>query len=308
MRTNVPFYPKICYNISVEGRKQGVILMKNALTLLFYDIGISRKTLDWLYHNADQETYRQLLYENLDLAILSDKDRDLLRDSKRVADSYKRVKKILRDHQHYGIKCVSQYDAHYPQQLRNIKKPPLFLFYKGDLSLLNQPALTAVVGTRQPSNDTIENIHHLIKQLTTREVTTISGLALGTDTEAHKATIANSGKTIAVLPSSLTGIYPRSNAYLANKIANSGGLTITPFYRPEIHKYQFIERNRIVAALSRLVIIAECKEKSGTMHTARFAHDFNRQLFCFNNQSSGIRKIKNEYGARTYYGLQSQKV
>lgn len=62
----------------MEGiRKQGVILMKNALTLLFYDIGISRKTLDWLYHNADQETYRKLLYENLDIAILSDKDREL---------------------------------------------------------------------------------------------------------------------------------------------------------------------------------------------------------------------------------------
>lgn len=281
--------------------------MKKALTLLLHDLGISKSALHWLYNNADKQMYYDVLHNPNKPAILSEKDREILADSKKINDCIDYVSKLLRANEKQGIKYVCIFESYYPEQLRNLENPPLFLFYKGNLNLLKTPGLTSIVGTRQPTNDTIENVHHLATELVKRHVVTISGLAKGTDTAAHEATLNAGGKTIAVLPTPLMNIYPKENKSLADKIVRNGGLVISTYYRSKVQKYQFIERNHFIAALSRFMVIAECDTKSGTMHAARFAHEKGCHLFCFNNNSAGIRQIQEQYGASTYYGLQLQK-
>lgn len=282
--------------------------MKKTLTLLLHDLGISKSALYWLYQNADKQMYYDVLHNPNKPAILSEKDLEILTDSKKINDRIDYISKLLKAHEKQGIKYVCIFESYYPEQLRNLENPPLFLFYKGNLNLLKTPGLTSIVGTRQPSNDTIKNVHHLASELVKRNVLTISGLAKGTDTAAHEATLNAGGKTIAVLPTPILSIYPKENSALAEKIVRNGGLVISTYYRSKVHKYQFIERNHFIAALSRFMVVAECDAKSGTMHAARFGYEEGCHLFCFNNDSSGIRQIQEQYGARTYYGLQNQNI
>jgi len=133
----------------------------------------------------------------------------------------------------------------------------------------------------------------------------VSGLALGTDIRAHRTTLNRNGKTIAVLPSPIDSVTPKSHNADAMEILNKNGLLISEYYKnePFLNKNNYIHRNRIISGLSNVVIVAECSEKSGTMHTARFAYKQNRQLFCFNNDSTGVRKILKSNSAKIYRNI-----
>lgn len=181
------------------------------------------------------------------------------------------------------IKTVTILDSEYPKCLHDMgyNKPPL-LYYIGDLSLCDECNL-AVVGTRKPSEWSKLIEPRLIKKalgLTCFNI--VSGLALGCDTLAHEAALENGAKTIAVLPSGLSKIYPSKNSELAKEIIESGGCLIseyTPF--EDVNKYSFIARDKIIAALSSAVIAIECGSKSGTMETIKAAHKLNRKIGCY---------------------------
>ena len=163
------------------------------------------------------------------------------------------------------------------------------LFYKGNLELLNKPKI-AIVGSRKASKYTKEITFLLAKKLS-KKFTIVSGGALGVDTEAHKGAYPN---TIFVSPSSLDIIYPKSNETLIKNIYKNS-LAISEYeknYRP--YKYTFLQRNRIIVALSEFVIIAEANIKSGSMRSYEWAKEYNKKIYVLPhriNESSGTRYL-----------------
>ncbi|MEI6480896.1 MAG: DNA-processing protein DprA [Candidatus Saccharibacteria bacterium] len=148
------------------------------------------------------------------------------------------------------------------------------LFYLGDsfLELLDKPCV-AIVGSRKVSPYGSFVTTQLATELARAGVVIISGLALGVDSIAHHAAVKAGGKTIAVLPCGLDTIYPASHRNLAKQILQNGGALVSEYDigggTPQ--KYQFIARNRIIAALSQVVLLTEAAAKSGSLHTAHFA-------------------------------------
>jgi DNA processing protein len=138
----------------------------------------------------------------------------------------------------------------------------------------------AIVGTRKPTSYGKEVAHKLAYDLAKRGVVVISGLALGIDSIAHKATIEAGGKTIAVLANSVDQIYPRTNQDLANKITESEGAILSEYEPPtDARDYQFLARNRIVSGLSDAVIVIEAAARSGTLATVSHALEQGKEVF-----------------------------
>lgn len=195
-----------------------------------------------------------------------------------------------------GISVVTIKSNTYSKLLSEIDNPPLVLYAKGNINLLNSVSV-AIVGTRRASRYGKEVTEKFSKELASSGVTIVSGLADGVDTFAHTACLEAKGKTIAVLGSGLNEIYPATNTNLANKIVDSGGLIISehkPNEKPQT--YYFPVRNRIIAGLSRAVLITEATEKSGSMHTKNYALEFGRELFVVPGRitdiySAGCNKI-----------------
>ena len=163
------------------------------------------------------------------------------------------------------------------------------LFCKGNLELLNKPKI-AIVGSRKASKYTKEITYLLAKKLSKKFVI-ISGGALGVDTEAHKGAFPN---TILVSPASLDLIYPKSNENLIKNIYKEA-LAISEYeknYKP--YKHTFLERNRIIVALSEFVIITEANIKSGSMRSFEWAKEYNKKVYVIPhrlNESSGTRYL-----------------
>lgn len=176
-----------------------------------------------------------------------------------------------------GIKCVRPRDAIYPKLLLEIPSPPDELYYFGDLNL-SLPAV-AVVGTRRATQYGLNIAYSLAFDLAKAGVCVVSGLALGVDGRAHKGAVDAGGKTIAVLGSGLDYIRPLQNKDLANKIIETGGAIVSEFphdHPPE--RWTYPQRNRIIAGLSKAIIVVEAPEKSGALITARLALDYNRDI------------------------------
>lgn len=156
-------------------------------------------------------------------------------------------------------------------------KPILFL--KGNENLLLEKAIS-IVGTRRPSPYGIFSAHYFSRELSRFGYVIISGLALGIDTFAHQGTLKNRGKTIAMLGHGLDRIYPSQNYQLAESILKMGGALISE-YPPQVppNKYHFPERNRLISLFSAGTLVIEAPEKSGSLITAQFALDQNREVF-----------------------------
>lgn len=177
-----------------------------------------------------------------------------------------------------NITTLTLYSENYPKLLKEIDYPPLVLYYKGDISLLNTKCMS-IVGTRRPTRYGKETTYLFSSSLARSGLTIVSGLADGVDTEAHRAALDVKGKTIAVLGCGVNEIYPISNSGLAKEVIKHGLLIseYKPNEKPQT--YYFPARNRIIAGLSEGVLITEAGEKSGSMHTKNYALDYNRNLF-----------------------------
>ena len=178
-----------------------------------------------------------------------------------------------------GITVCTYASDTYPLTLANTASPPMVLYCKGDLSLLKSLCV-AVVGTRRVSKYGKEITHKFAFDMAYAGITIVSGLADGVDSIAHKACLDAGGKTIAVLGGGFNNLYPASNVPLANEILQKGGLIITE-YKPSMApaSFTFPARNRIIAGLSRGVLITEATLKSGSMHTKEYALENGRDVF-----------------------------
>jgi DNA processing protein len=171
--------------------------------------------------------------------------------------------------------------ANYPKQLKELKPQINQLFVESNSweELVEMPML-AVVGSRKTSTYGKAICEQLVREVASRGVVIVSGLALGMDSFAHQAALDVGGKTIAVLPCGLENIAPRSHIGLAKEIVKKDGALISE-YPPKskiAFKGNFIARNRIVSGLSQAILIPEASEKSGSLHTVNFGLEQGRDI------------------------------
>lgn len=164
----------------------------------------------------------------------------------------------------------------YPRYLREIDNPPKYLYMSGSVPDI---PLVAIVGSRRPTDYGRQVTYRLASELAAAGVGIVSGLAIGIDAVAHQAVVEAGGFTVAVLGSGLHQIYPARNRGLAQKLLASGGVMVSEqdVDMPPL-RHHFPARNRIIAGLSLGVVVTEAAASSGSLITATFALDNNRQV------------------------------
>jgi DNA processing protein len=163
--------------------------------------------------------------------------------------------------------------------LREIDDPPIVLYVKGDWqACFDQPGV-GVIGSRMCSTYGENASEMLSRDLASRGISVISGLARGIDAAAHRGAIRGSGKTVAVMGTGIDAVYPKENTGLVREILETGGCLVTqfPLHTPPIPE-NFPYRNRIISGLSLGVLIVEASERSGSLITARLAMEQNREV------------------------------
>ncbi len=168
------------------------------------------------------------------------------------------------------IKSISVNDGEYPAEFSELMKPVRRFYAAGNLDLLGRVAhrRVGIIGTRKMTAYGREVARDMARAAARAGVTVVSGLAFGIDSVAHQAALDVSGLTIAVLPGSLHKIYPARHYGLSQEIISKNGLLLSEYEKPTPPmRHYFIERNRLIAALSDVVLIVEAHHKSGTNHT-----------------------------------------
>lgn len=177
-----------------------------------------------------------------------------------------------------GIRFVSLVDDGYPSDLRELPQPPIGLFVSGDLSLGKGRA--AVVGSRKPTPYSLRMAYRCAQVWAQSGMIIVSGGALGVDSEAHRAAVDAGQATWVVLGGGLLRLHPRSNQNLFESVLKRGGALVSeypPHWEPRA--YFFPERNRLIAALSHVLFLAQAHEKSGSLSTARMALELGRDIY-----------------------------
>jgi DNA processing protein len=193
-----------------------------------------------------------------------EKSVDLGAEVKRIADS--------------GCEIVIQSDAHYPELLREIYDPPTVLYVKGKLTVKDKNGV-AMVGSRMTTHYGIEVARKLGYQLAYTGVTVVSGGARGIDTAAHQGALSGKGRTICVLGTGISIVFPPENAELFERIAANGAVVSQFPYNRKADKQSFAIRNRIVAGMTLGTVVVEANLTSGALITANFAIEYGRQVF-----------------------------
>lgn len=178
------------------------------------------------------------------------------------------------------INKVRPADHPYLQQLAEIPKPPKELYFCGVLPASRVPSI-AIIGTRKPTAYGREVTTQLASTLARHGIVIVSGLALGVDAIAHRATTEAGGTAIAVLGNALPDIRPATNRHVAKDILESGGAIISEHGEDDNYvtgKWSFPERNRLVAGLADAVLITEASASSGTLNTAAHALEQGKEV------------------------------
>lgn len=178
-----------------------------------------------------------------------------------------------------GIELILPSEERFPKALRGILNPPLGIYYKGKL-VSNDAKTIAFVGTRKASATGLNIAHNFAFDVAKNMGVVVSGLAFGVDSEAHGGALDAGGVTVAVLAVGLDKVYPTEHTGLAESIIKSGGLLVSEYPIGTVtYPSRFIARNRIIAGLSKAVVIIEAPARSGSISTANFARKFNRPVF-----------------------------
>ena len=188
---------------------------------------------------------------------------------------------------------ISLNDPQYPDMLRQISQPPVFLFYRGNLECLLGKCV-AVVGSRTVSPQGEAVTKDICCDLSRSGVTIISGLAMGVDSAAHEGCLAGGSPTAAILACGMDVDYPLENIELKERIVRTGGVLLSE-YPLGMHgsKFVFQMRNRIISGLAKAVLMMESRLRSGSMITVQHALDQGRDVFAY----PGVPNSENAEGA-----------
>ncbi|MHC9532673.1 DNA-processing protein DprA [Dellaglioa sp. L3N] len=228
------------------------------------------KLFDWLQQNPN--------YTDLTLELIN----HILKFNSKKRANFNRVytsaslqAEVVANEAHATI--VTIIDENYPYRLKECYRPPIVLFMRGNLQLLNRQSL-AVVGARQRTAYSIEAIRLLLPAVVESKKVIVSGLATGVDTLAHQFSIANEADTIAVIGTGLNRYYPKINKELQIEISQKGLLISEYGLNTGPERNHFPERNRIIAGLCECLLVTEAKHHSGSLITANLALQENRTV------------------------------
>ena len=177
-----------------------------------------------------------------------------------------------------GCHLLALSDQAYPQALLDIHDPPTVLYAQGRLELLNTPSF-AIVGSRNATPQGLRDAQGFARALSDSGLAIVSGLALGIDAAAHRGGLAGAGSSVAVMGTGPDLIYPRRNLELAHALAEQGCLISEFAVRTPSLAGNFPRRNRLISGLSRGVLVVEAALPSGSLSTAKFAVEQDRDVF-----------------------------
>lgn len=207
--------------------------------------------------------------------------------------------KYINDLKRTGVDFVSKYNELYPEGLKYIDDKPMGIYYKGKLPDKDE-LMVSVVGSRRCTEYGKTATLKLSTDLAKHGITIVSGLADGVDSYASMAALDAGGRTIGVLGTAINKCYPSTNRGLFGAVIENGGCIISE-YAPDMitNKYCFIQRNRIIAALSEILVVIEAAEKSGTSTTVEAALEYGKSVFAvpgsiFSKYSKGTNKMIKE--------------
>lgn len=179
----------------------------------------------------------------------------------------------------FGAAVITQESPSYPRPLRQIHAPPIVLYVWGELQDRDHHAI-GIIGARRTTHYGMESAKKLAYQIAYAGPTVISGLARGIDTAAHQGAVAAKGRTIAVVGSGLSKLYPPENQALADKIRNGNGAIVSEFsMQIEPDRQTFPMRNRIISGWSHGVLVVEAGINSGALITASQALEQGRSVY-----------------------------
>lgn len=235
---------------------------------------------------------------------------DYLSDAeKKNAESVrmKDVRELIETCAKNNVRIITLDDSEYPPLLRGIENPPIVLFCAGNLSGLDNVITLSAVGARNVSDYGINVTHRIIEPLARLGMVIVSGMAVGTDAEVHRACLAQHGRTIGVLGCGILVNYPMENAQLKRDIIANGGAIISELlpYSRTFGAY-FDIRNRIISGLSLGTLVIEAGDRSGALLTARHAVKQGREVFCvpprdlFSTRYNGVVPLLREEAAPVY--------
>lgn len=218
-------------------------------------------------------------------------------DAAILESAREKARELLAEYEQSGVTVLTFFDDAYPPLLRQIPDPPPVLYVRGDLGPVSDTRAVAVVGTREPSTFGVTAAEHLTRALCSAGWVIVSGLAKGIDSLAHKTAVESGGRTVAIFGCGLDRVYPAENRKLADEIVHTGGAVMSelPFGAPPIPR-NLINRDRLQSGMSAAVLICQTGVKGGTLHTARFAAEQKRPIFCpephgENGKSEGLRVL-----------------
>lgn len=200
----------------------------------------------------------------------------------------KKAKLLFKRLQNGGAGAVCPDDPEYPQPLKEIADTPPVLYVQGRIELLGSLCL-AMVGSRAATAYGKRSSFVLAQTLASAGVTVVSGLASGIDSEAHRGALSVQGATIGVLGCGLDVVYPRQNGGLYDQIRREGLLVSEYPLGTQPDGFRFPARNRIIAGLSRGVVVVEAARKSGSLITAEMALDEGREVFAVPGQIDSFK-------------------
>ncbi|HEY8888846.1 MAG TPA: DNA-processing protein DprA [Clostridium sp.] len=203
---------------------------------------------------------------------------------------------VKRNMESNEIKSISYFEDEYPRKLKNYDDAPYILFYKGNILPLNEGYSISIVGSRKYSNYGKDVTKIICSDLCANNINVISGMAKGIDTFAHESCLESNGYTCAVLGSGLDIVYPKENLKIFNKIVEKGCVISEFLPGTQPYVYNFPQRNRIISALSDIIIVVEAGEKSGSLITANLALEQGKDVMAvpgsiFSFESKGTNKL-----------------
>lgn len=241
----------------------------------------------FIYWLALQRLFFSKPREGLRLLSEFSSPEDIFRFSQRVTekDLY-RCEADLKWCEDNNISIATYSDPNYPKLLKEIYDPPLLLMMKGDPSYLSGPCV-AMVGARRATSHGREVAFEIAKELASRGIVVVSGMAFGIDASSHRGAL-QAGSTAAVWGSGVDECYPAALFELSLKISSSGCIVSEFPLRMETFPANFPQRNRIISGLSHAVVVVEAAKKSGSLITARYALEQGREVFAVPGPARGV--------------------
>ncbi len=280
---------------------------KDTLILLNSAIGPKNDVINNLieYFGSINEIINSFIEYEMNLEFLSEKDKIKIKD----CINSNKLDKIKSQIEKKNIKIITKFDRSYPEKLKYIDNSPYILYTRGKIENLNSiDRNISIVGSRKATNYGKWVCEKFSKELTLKEITITSGMALGIDSIAHKTCISNNGRTVAVLGSGVDTVYPKRNKKLYEEIMIDG-LIVSEFpIGSTAMPYNFPVRNRIISGLSDGVLVVEASNRSGTLITATYAGEQNKEVFAVpgnidNYLSKGTNQLIRE-GAKITTGIE----